>query len=235
MVVERIGDFIQLIDESIEENSHLITVMGVFGAISVYLSNLQETWNVDSPALVVGILSSLSLFILLGVTVNYNLYAKFELSWVNLFFFGSYNSPYLIVLLPLNAIILSVVVLSFSFEGSGQVFIAALGFAFGIAFYSAVLVVIIGVWIIRDRLIPERVRSTHDNSTLKSYIIIVMGVTYVSVVGWGYFSFEIPELFTQDNFSVLFLEYMLFAGLIQVIPHTFLRFVRLILSRVVNS
>lgn len=57
------------IDELISRNAPLFTVMGVFGAISVYFTQL----DIDSQWTRLGIVSSLSIFLLVGLAILKNL------------------------------------------------------------------------------------------------------------------------------------------------------------------
>ena len=62
------------IKEFLDENSHLFTIMGIFGALSVYLNtlNLESIPTTASTMLQVGIVSSLSLFVLVSVIIFFS-------------------------------------------------------------------------------------------------------------------------------------------------------------------
>ena len=73
-------DFFEFANQFLNENTHLFTILGIFGAIAVYLGTITtglSTRYVD-VALDMGVFSSLSLFILVGAMICRKYYRKYS-------------------------------------------------------------------------------------------------------------------------------------------------------------
>lgn len=65
-------DFVEFANLFLKEHSHLFTVLGIFGAISVYIGTITTELSAGhlDTILQVGLFASLSLFILVGFLIN---------------------------------------------------------------------------------------------------------------------------------------------------------------------
>lgn len=65
-------DFYEFANQFLKKNTHLFTIFGIFGAISVYLGTVTTELSANIPDIVldVGIFTSLSLFTLVGLLIN---------------------------------------------------------------------------------------------------------------------------------------------------------------------
>lgn len=73
-------DFFEFANQFLNENTHLFTILGIFGAIAVYLGTITtglSTRYVD-VALDIGVFSSLSLFILVGAMICRKYHRKYS-------------------------------------------------------------------------------------------------------------------------------------------------------------
>lgn len=73
-------DFSEFANQFLNENTHLFTFLGVFGAIAVYLGTITTGLSTiyADIALDIGIFSSLSLFILVGVMIGRKYYREYS-------------------------------------------------------------------------------------------------------------------------------------------------------------
>lgn len=67
----------EFIDSFLEDNTHLFTLLGVFGGISVYLSTIP-TKTSGNLAIEIGIISSLVLFFSVGMFIWSKFFSKWE-------------------------------------------------------------------------------------------------------------------------------------------------------------
>lgn len=65
-------NFYEFANQFLDENSHLFTILGIFGAIAVYLGRLttEMSSNYLDVILNVGVFASLSLFVLVGALID---------------------------------------------------------------------------------------------------------------------------------------------------------------------
>lgn len=73
-------DFVEFANRFLNENTHLFTILGIFGAISVYLSTISADLSASflQIAPIVGTFSSLVLFVLVALLINENFKDEYE-------------------------------------------------------------------------------------------------------------------------------------------------------------
>lgn len=94
--------FYQFINEFLDENTHLFTILSIFGAISVYLGTITTKLSADylTALLDIGVFSSLSLFCIIGaITVRAYMWEYYEFRDIRLLAFHRTNIVPLIFLL----------------------------------------------------------------------------------------------------------------------------------------
>lgn len=74
------ADFFEFASLFLNKNTHLFTIFGIFGAVSVYLGTLTTDLSLSyvDVALTTGIVSGLSLFVLVGVLINIEFKKDYE-------------------------------------------------------------------------------------------------------------------------------------------------------------
>lgn len=129
------------IEEFISENYKIHTVMGVFGAISMYLAQLTTTLNgVNENVTKIGIVTSFALFILTSLPIFSKLWA--ELDHDLLSFPANTNKPqFLLILFSISFSLLTITIsyMALSISGAVVFFVSFITLYFGWLSFTPIL------------------------------------------------------------------------------------------------
>lgn len=147
------------LESFVEENYSLIAVMGIFGAISIYLNRISDNVSEGKIILNAGIFSSLFLFCLVAVLINKQLFAEvrqmvdkpsdlfnlIELEGVLITLF----------VIPFNILIVSIIITSLNYDDIAPVLGGVLLFIISIAFGAEIQAKITASMI--DKALPAEI------------------------------------------------------------------------------
>lgn len=210
-------DFLEFANQFLDENTHLFTILGIFGAIAVYLGRIttELSTRYADIALDIGIFSSLSLFILIGA-MTYKRYSRnySEFSDLPMFYLSKKNVvPGLILglsLLLFVALIGAVsIMVILTLWDSWSHFLRLIGtFLFIYAFVTV------------NAHVPGIIRESDRLSWVPRLVLIILFCTQALLfIG---FLFAVYQLFVIESafFTQLLRDLLLFVALIYLIIMT---------------
>jgi hypothetical protein len=138
---EEITGILQSFDSFFEDNYYLFSILGVFGAIAIYLSTLSSDTD-DSNQIIInfGIISSLLLFIIVGTIMDLKMLSEFDLRIRDIILLYPSDVPYMILFVPFNALLLSVLLITLYFPRATASIIGFFSFIFGMTIFGILLI-----------------------------------------------------------------------------------------------
>lgn len=85
----------QAINKYFEENHHLFSTLGVFGAVSIYLSTISNSIGYSGVLIDIGVISSLYMFIVVGVLADIKMASAFGLRLRDIFLLYPSDAPFM--------------------------------------------------------------------------------------------------------------------------------------------
>lgn len=125
------------LDEFAEDHRHLFTLIGVFGAISVYLSREDFSQDFNPKFLLsIGIFSGFLIVVLLSTTVMWKIYENLQ-EEESIFTATSFS--YLLFLFPFLFLITAITGVVLQFQAAGALYLNIFLLAFGIFYTDRVI------------------------------------------------------------------------------------------------